>query len=151
MLELAREADWHAVHALSVQIHSLHTAWRSDLYIHCDEPYPKEKFLSDIRQRMVYVARIDQMIAGFVVLSITQKQLSGVFPHRAMQLEAICVEESIRGHGIGKEMVSDVRVLARAFGCREVVLSVHAENDTAVGFYQKCGFTIRSIKMQMST
>jgi ribosomal protein S18 acetylase RimI-like enzyme len=59
------------------------------------------------------------------------------------------VEQSLRGQGIGKAMVADVRVLARAFGCREVILGVHPENDTAVGFYQKCGFRIRTINMDM--
>ena len=53
--------------------------------------------------------------------------------------------------GIGKAMISDVRALARAFGCREVILGVHPENDEAVGFYQKCGFAIRTINMDMKT
>ena len=41
-----------------------------------------------------------------------------------------------------------IRALARAFGCRDLQLGVYPQNDAAVAFYQKCGFTIRSIDMQ---
>lgn len=151
MLELARESDWEAVRRLSVQIHDLHAAWRPDLYYHCDEPYPKEKFLEDIRSRTVYTAKIGALVAGYVILSVTQKGGPGTVEYKALRLDVICVEEAVRGQGIGKAMISDVRALARAFGCREVILGVHPENDEAVGFYQKCGFAIRTINMDMKT
>ena len=149
MLQLARESDWEDVNRLSVQIHDLHAAWRPDIYFHSEEPYPQSKFLEDIRSRMVYVARLDGIVAGYVVLSTQRKDGPGVVPRKLLRLESICVEESIRGHGIGKLMVEDVRALARAFGCSQVILGVHAENDAAVGFYQKCGFFIRTINMDM--
>lgn len=149
MLELARESDWEEVKRLSVQIHDLHAAWPPDIYFHTEEPYPKEKFLEDIRSRMVYVAKIDGIIAGYVVLAIMKKGGPGTVERKLMRLESICVEESIRGHGIGKSMVMEVRALARAFGCSQIILGVHPENDMAVGFYQKCGFRIRTINMDM--
>lgn len=149
MLELARESDWEAVRRLSVQIHDLHAAWRPDLYYHSDEPYPKEKFLEDIRNRMVYVAKLGGSSLGYVILSLMSKGGPGAVQYKAMRLDTICVEETARGQGIGKAMIADVRALSLAFGCREVILGVHPENDSAVGFYQKCGFTIRTINMQM--
>ena len=149
MLQLARESDWEDVNRLSVQIHDLHANWRPDCYYHSEEPYPKEQFLEDIRNRMVYVARIQGIVAGYVVLSIQRKGGPGRVEHKRMRLESICVEESIRGHGIGKQMVEGVRALAKAFGCSQLILGVHPENDAAVGFYQKCGFRIRTINMDM--
>lgn len=147
MLELAREADWESVRRLSVQIHDLHAAWRPDIYCHSDTPYPKEAFLEDIRNRLVYVAKVEQTVAGYAVLSIQQKGGPGTVEKKMLRLDSICVEEAIRGHGFGKAMVMDVFALAKAFGCSEVILGVHPENDKAVGFYQKCGFRIRTINM----
>ena len=149
MLELARESDFEAVRRLSVQIHDLHAAWRPDIYYHCDEPYPKDRFLEDIQNRTVYVAKISGIAVGSLVLSIRKKGGPGTVEKKQMLLESICVDESLRGRGIGKSMVADVRALARAFGCSEVILGVHPENDEAVGFYQKCGFRIRTIHMDM--
>lgn len=147
MLELARASDWEAVHRLSVQIHDLHAAWRPDIYCHSDEPLPKAVFLQSIAERMLYVAKIQGQVAGYVLLSIQQRGGPGQLEYKALRLDAICVEETVRGQGIGKAMVTDVRALAKAFGCREMLLGVHPENDSAVGFYHKCGFRIRTINM----
>lgn len=149
MLELARESDWESVKRLSVQIHDLHAAWRPDLYYHCEEPLPKDTFLDDIRQRLIYVAKVEGVVVGYVVLAILNRGGPGAHVYKAMRLESICVDEALRGQGIGKQMVADVRALGRAFGCRELLLGVHPENDAAVGFYQKCGFRIRTINMDM--
>ena len=150
MLELARAGDWEEVKRLSVQIHDLHVAWRPDIYFHCDEPYPKEKFLEDIAMRTVYVARIADAVVGYVTLSFLNKGGPGTVSKKQMRLDSICVDEALQGKGLGKAMVADVRALAKAFGCREIILSVHPENDEAVGFYQKCGFRIRTIGMDMT-
>ena len=147
MLELARTSDWEAVRRLSVQIHDLHAAWRPDIYFHCEEPYPKDKFMTDIQNRMVYVAKVQDQVAGFVVLSVQEKGGPGTVSQKLMRLDSICVDEAVRGQGIGREMVADVRALARVFGCQALILGVHPENDHAVGFYQKCGFRIRTINM----
>ena len=64
MLELARESDWESVQRLSVQVHDLHVAWRPDMFSHNDEPYPRENFLADIRERLVYVAKIDNVVVA---------------------------------------------------------------------------------------
>lgn len=149
MLQLATLADREGVNAIALQIHDLHVAWRPDIFCASEEPYPKEKFLEDIRSRLVYVAKIDGLVAGYVVLAKMVKDGPGVVSRKLMRLESICVEESIRGNGIGKTMVEEVRILAKAFGCSQLILGVHAENDYAVGFYQKCGFRIRTINMDM--
>ncbi len=149
MLELARESDWEDVRRLSVQIHDLHAAWRPDIYFHCDEPYPKESFLEDIQNKMLYVAKIQDVAVGFVLLSMLMKDGPGTVKRKLLRLDSICVEEALRGQGIGKSMVSDVRALAKAFGCSQLLLGVHPENDDAVVFYQKCGFRIRTIHMDM--
>ena len=149
MLELARESDWERVRLLSVQLHDLHVTWRPDIYFHCDEPYPKVRFLEDIRNRMVYVAKIENAVVGYVVLSVKGKKGPGCISQRALLLESICVDETVRGHGIGSEIVTDVRALAKVFGCTSLILGVHPENEAALAFYQKCGFSLRTLNLQM--
>ena len=149
MLELARETDFEAIRRLSVQIHDLHAGWRPDLYYHSEEPYSKEYILEDVQNRLVYTAKLAGVVVGYVVLSVIEKGGPGTVEYKAMKLDSICVDESARGQGIGKAIIADVRALARAFGCREMILGVHPENDDAVVVYQKCGFTIRTINMEM--
>ena len=149
MLELARPMDWDAVNRLSVQVHDLHVSWRPDIYFHCDAPYSKNDFMDHIAERRVYVAKMQNTVVGYLVVSFQCKGGAGTVASKSMRLDSICVDETLRGRGIGKEMMRDVRVLAKAFGCSEMILGVHPENDDAVGFYQKCGFLIRTINMDM--
>ncbi len=149
MLELARSDDWEAINRLSVLVHDLHTAWRPDLYKYSEAPLPHQTFLEGIQNRTLYVAKSDARVIGYVALSFLQKSGVGVVERKSLRIDSICVDESYRGQGIGKQMITDVRALAKAFGCREVILGVYPENDSAIGFYQKCGFRIRAIHMDM--
>lgn len=149
MLELAREGDWAAVNRLSVQVHDLHARMCPQLYFHCDEPLAKGDFLQAVRDRLLYVARLNDTVVGYVLLSFIRRAGNGVVPHKELRLEHICVDEDFRRQGIGRAMICDVRALAKAFGCREIVLGVHPQNDDAVVFYQKCGFTIRTVNLEL--
>lgn len=148
MLELATIHDREAVNRLARQVHALHVAWRPDIYEMVDELYGEERFSAAMQARELYVAKLDGMTVGFVLLKIRDYAWPGVVRRKVMVVDEICVEENLRNQGIGKEMMADVRALAKAFGCTDLQLSVYPQNDGAVAFYQKCGFTIRSIDMQ---
>ena len=148
MLELAVAADRAAVEAMARQVHALHVAWRPDIYEMPEQLYPEERFLNHIRERELYVARIDGTIVGYVLLKTRNYDWPGVVKRKVMIVDEICVEELCRGNGIGKQIMAEARALAKAFGCTDMQLGVYPQNDDAVAFYQKCGFTIRSIEMQ---
>ena len=148
MLELARPGDREAVNALALQIHELHVAWRPDIYEMVSELYPEDRFLEAVKQRQLYVARVNGITVGYVLLKIRDYDWPGVVRRKVMVIEELCVEELCRGQGIGKQIMEDVWALSRAFRCTDLQLGVYPQNDDAVGFYQKCGFTIRSITMQ---
>ena len=148
MLELARASDREAVNEMASQVHAMHVAWRPDIYEMVGEMYPSERFEDAVKQRQLYVAKVNGVAVGYTVLKIRDYNWPGVVKRKVMYIDEFCVHESIRGHGIGTEMMSDIRALANAFGCTDMQLGVYPQNDDAVGFYQKCGFTIRSIDMQ---
>lgn len=148
MLELARTEDREAVNALALQVHAMHVAWRPDIYEMVDEVYTQERFRAAVKERSLYVARIGGAMAGYVAVKIRDFDWPGVVRRKVMLIDEICVDELCRGQGIGTEMMTEVRVLAKAFGCTDLQLNVNAHNDEAVGFYQKCGFHIQNISMQ---
>ena len=148
MLELACEADRPAVNAMAKQVHAMHVAWRPDLYDMIPELYPQERFFQAVEEKQLYVAKLSGTVVGYTLLLVRDVAHPGTVKRRVMRIDEICVEESCRGQGIGREMMTDIRALARAFGCRDLQLCVYPQNDAAVAFYQKCGFTIRSIDMQ---
>ena len=148
MLQLASPAQRQDVNRLANQIHDLHVSWRPDLFEHCPERYSEEHFLAQIKNRNLYVAVLEGQIVGYALLNIRIRQGDGLVSSKILEVVEFCVEEMLRGHGIGKAMMADIRALAGAFRCDTLRLTVFPQNDDAVGFYQKCGFTIHTIGME---
>ena len=148
MLELARYEDREAINALAQQVHAMHVSWRPDIYRMEEELYPQERFCQAVKERQLYAAKIGGIPVGYALLKIREYNFSGHVYRKVMLVDEFCVDQMCRGQGIGTEMMADVRALAKAFGCTDLQLGVYPQNDSAVSFYQKCGFTIRSIDMQ---
>ena len=148
MLELARLSDRTQVEALAREVHAIHVQWRPDIYEMVPELYTEERFQTAIRERQLYVARLEDTVIGYVLLKIRSYDWPGVVRRKVMVVDGICVYESHRNHGVGRQMMAEVRVLSKAFGCTDLQLGVYPQNDAAVAFYQKCGFQIQTITMQ---
>lgn len=148
MLELATKLDRSAVNRLARQVHALHVSWRPDLYTMPEELFPEELYSELLKNRELYVAKLDGTVIGFAWVRIRTAEGVGLVTRKVMLINQVCVDEALRNHGIGTQMMEEVRVLARAFGCTDLQLGVYPQNDAAVSFYQKCGFMIRSIDMQ---
>ena len=148
MLELATVNDRAAVNRMARQVHAMHVAWRPDIYEMVDELYPEERVREGIAARELYVAKLAGQTVGYVSLKIRNYDHPGLVKRKVMLVDEICVGEHFRNQGVGRAMMADVHALAKAFGCTDLQLGVYPQNDSAVAFYQKCGFTIRSIDMQ---
>lgn len=148
MLELAQTADRQSVNALAMQVHAMHVSWRPDIYEMVKELYTEERFTESVRQRQLYVAKVGGSVVGYVLLKTREYDWPGVVRRRIMLVDEICVDQKFRNQGFGRQMMEDVHALARAFRCTDLQLGVYPQNDDAVGFYQKCDFTIQNITMQ---
>ena len=148
MLELATLSDAADINRLSNQVAALHAAWRPDLFRTAEVSYTEETLAELIRERSIFVARIGGIVVGYTAFWIWETNGPCSVPRKVMSINDFCVDEPYRDQGIGADMMAELRVLARAFGCTDMQLTVYPQNDDAVGFYQKCGFTIKSIDMQ---
>ena len=70
-------------------------------------------------------------VAGYAVLSM------GAGEAHVLNL---CVEQALRRHGIGRELLRAVLVHARDRGIREAFLEVRRSNRAAISLYQSLGF-----------
>jgi len=148
MLELATVSDWERINRISGQVAQLHTAWRPDLFRNAEISYTKEYLEELIREKSIFVAKLNGTVVGYTAFWIWETNGPCSVPRKVMSINDFAVEETLRGHGIGTAMMEELRVLAHAFGCTDLQLTVYPQNDAAIGFYQKCGYTIKSIDMQ---
>ena len=148
MLELARESDYPFFCRLALEVQNQHARWRPDLYRSGECPFPEDYFQECIRDKRLFMAKIGEVNAGYVLFRSWNTGGSANVPRKIMEIDSVVVDEPLRNQGIGTQMMTELRVLARAFGYTDIQLSVYPQNDAAVAFYQKCGFTIRNINMQ---
>ncbi|MBE6949912.1 MAG: GNAT family N-acetyltransferase [Ruminococcaceae bacterium] len=148
MIELANAKDRAAVNRLSRQIHQLHMDWRPDIYRMPEELFPEERFSELIKNKELYVAKLGGTVVGYAMTAIRIHDLPELVKRKVFYIQQFCVDEEFQNHGIGTQMMEELRVLARAFGCTDLQLNVYPQNDAAVSFYQKCGFMIQNINMQ---
>ena len=147
MLQLASPSQRADVNRLATQIHDLHVSYRPDLFEHSTQRFSEDAFLAGIKNRNLYVAVLEGQVVGYALLTTRTRQGEGLVTTKIMEIVEFCVEETVRGQGIGKDMMADIRALAKAFGCDQLRLTVYPQNDDAVAFYQKVGFQIHTICM----
>ena len=148
MLELATHKNRDDVNRLARQVHEMHVQWRPDLYPMPEDLFPEELYAELVKNRELYVSKLDGAVIGFAWVRIRTSEGVGLVARKVMLINQVCVDEALRNHGIGTQMMEEIRILAKAFGCTDLQLGVFPQNDAAVSFYQKCGFMIRSIDMQ---
>ena len=148
MIELAAAKDRAEVNRLARQIHQMHMDWRPDIYRMPEELFPEERFAELIAKRELYVAKVSGTVVGYAMIAMRDHDTPELVKRKIFYIQQFCVDEEFRNHGIGTQMMTELRVLARAFGCTDLQLNVYPQNDAAVSFYQKCGFMIQNINMQ---
>lgn len=149
LLELAAADDREAVMAITRQVNDLHVSWRPDIFRQAENLYPEEYFLEDIRNKALYVARLDGALVGYVCFHIWETNSDASVPSKVLDIDDITVDAKYRHQGIGQRIMADIREIAGERGCNDIQLSVYPQNENAVRFYEKCGFRVRNIRYQM--
>lgn len=68
---------------------------------------------------------------------------------KTLYIDDLCVDESLRGKHIGKELYQAALDLAKQNGCYNLTLNVWSCNPSALRFYESCGLTPQKIGMEI--
>ena len=93
------------------------------------------------------VAELDGNIVGTFQLTFTPS-LSFQGGKRCT-VESVRVDSSLRGHGIGREMMLWAIERAKEKGCISMQLTTHKERENAHRFYEKLGFEMTHLGMKL--
>lgn len=151
IFERAKEEDFKDVNRLARQVCEHHAQWEKSLQV-VEEPYPKDWFLECIQENAlnentIYVARKEDKVVGFMRFYLWETNSTVSAKRKMLSIDDIGVDVSLRNQGIGQEMMSQLRALAKDWGCDSVQLYVDAENESAYRYYLKCGFHVRNMGM----
>lgn len=87
------------------------------------------------------IARVGDRMAGYVKLR-RDRQPRGIIEPKCMQLERIYILKAFQARGIGQQLIDTIKGIARSAGDRVIWLQVWQQNEQALAFYHKAGFTI---------
>ncbi|MDD5401069.1 MAG: ribosomal protein S18-alanine N-acetyltransferase [Sulfurimonas sp.] len=96
-------------------------------------PLSRGSFAYHIRNNMLYVAEIDNNIAGYVLVLIKRANA---------KLYSIGVGEPYRGRKIAKKLLELVSRELVFLGFKRLLLEVRIDNSAAISLYKKLGFNI---------
>lgn len=128
------------------QVEMVHHDIRPDLFRDGGEKYEPEtlkELLKDVN-RPVLAAVEDGAVVGyaFCVLEETAGDPARL-DRKELYLDDLCVDASVRGKGVAKQLWQETVDLAKQLGCDAVTLNVWEGNDRARKFYENCGLTVR--------
>jgi GNAT superfamily N-acetyltransferase len=90
----------------------------------------------------ILVADRTGVLLGYAVLCRVYRQNAG---KKGLLIEHLFVEASMRGKGIGQQLVQTVLTEARVLGCTFCTVGTHPENIKAQQFYEWLGFERASL------
>ena len=149
-IRLANNSDIPGMIELLKQVGQVHHEIRPDLFRAGAQKYDEaalEELLQD-PDRPIFIADMDGKVAGycFCILQVTEGN-PVLCDRKVLYIDDLCVDETIRGHGIATKLYEHTLAFAREQGCDAVTLNVWYGND-ALKFYEKCGMKPQKIGME---
>ena len=137
---------------LLYQVHKVHSDARPDLFRPGGKKYSEkelEQLIPD-NERPIFVAEENGQIQGYAFCIRQTTKSASMQPVKAIYIDDLCVDEAVRGSGIGKALYRYVLAEAERTDCYHVTLNVWACNPSAMRFYEKCGLSVQKIGMEQN-
>lgn len=152
-IRFAQNQDIPGLIKLLYQVGDVHHQIRPDIFrsgaIKYTEP-ELEAILAD-ENSPIFVMVEKETVLGYCFCQIREYRGSTVLTDRKeIYIDDLCVDETVRGRHVGKQLYEHTCAWAKSIGCNFVTLNVWCGNDSAMAFYEKRGLTPRSITMEVS-
>lgn len=138
---------------LLTQVCMVHHIGRPDIFkAHAQKYNPAElEILMRDETRPIFVG-VDEndRVLGYGFCIITEiKNNNVIHDMKTLYIDDLCVDESLRGSGIGKTIYEYITEYARGIGCYHLTLNVWACNPSAMAFYEARGLQMLKKEMEV--
>ncbi len=140
--------DLGGICKLSFQINTTSFQHAPNVFTHPSRIGSDEKFWKDqleINNSIVYVAKFEGTVIGFITAKITQNlDVSFLSTNKICRIGTIVVSENHQSKGIGKMLMEYAEKWAKDAGALEIRLEVMEFNKSGQRFYETLGYDIQS-------
>ena len=153
IIERARIKDMEGINKLLKQVLMVHHNGRPDLFKADVKKYTDEELAAIIQDdsRPIFVAR-DEMgtVMGYAFCVYQQYVNNNILTDvKTLYIDDLCVDETLRGQHVGKQLYDYVLSFAKENGFYNVTLNVWSCNEGAMKFYEKCGLKPQKVGMEV--
>ena len=152
MIRRAVEKDIPKIIDLLMQVCLVHHKGRPDIF-KVGTKYSTEELKAilkdNIRPILVSVDENDN-VQGYCFCIYQQHINNSVLTDiKTLYIDDLCVDETLRGKHIGKELYESAVKLAKETGCYNLTLNVWSCNQSALKFYESLGLLPQKIGMEL--
>lgn len=150
-IRFAKKCDIPGILHLLTQVGQVHAKGRPDIFRGDALKYDKADLEALLQEenRPVLVAVEEENVLGYAFcIRKGVKDHPVLADQEELYVDDLCVEENLRGKGVGTKLYEAVVALAKELGVCRVTLNVWAFNEKALAFYEKCGMKPQRIYME---
>ena len=151
MIRKAIEKDIPKISDLLSQVCLVHHNGRPDIFKQgrkYSEEELQELLTDDSRPILVFTDENDE-VQGYCFCIYQQHKGNSVLADiKTLYIDDLCVDETLRGKHIGKELYEAAVNLAKDSGCYNLTLNVWSCNTSAMKFYEAMGLIPQKIGME---
>ena len=152
MIRQAIEKDIPKIEDLLSQVCLVHHNGRPDIF-KVGRKYSNEELkvlLKDESRPILVCVDENDEVMGYCFCIYQQHVDNSVLTDiKTLYIDDLCVDESLRGKHIGKELYEAAVNLARSSGCYNLTLNVWSCNASAMKFYESQGLVPQKIGMEL--
>lgn len=151
----AQPEDGPAVAHIYAQSADAHVVYDSEIYSAADTSSIASSFVTEgpmTHCSALLVAELDGDVVGFMQLEFAPPSplptMYGWSRGGKVEVEELAVEESLRGHGVGRLLLNAADAWAAERGVKTLALSCATANTGAQGLYKSEGYRETGVKFQ---
>ena len=152
MIRRAIEKDIPKIEDLLFQVCLVHHNGRPDIF-KVGRKYSADEIkvlLGDESRPILVCTDENDEVMGYCFCIYQQHVNNSVLSDiKTLYIDDLCVDESLRGKHIGKELYEAAVKLARDSGCYNLTLNVWSCNPSALKFYESMGLVPQKICMEL--
>ena len=151
MIRYAKEKDIAKISDLLSQVDMVHHKGRPDIFKigkKYSENEIKELIKDKQRPILVSVDEEDEVMGYCFCIFQEQKNNTVLNDVKTLYIDDLCVDEVLRGKGIGRRLYEAAVNLAKENDCYNLTLNVWSCNESALRFYEALGMSSQKIVME---
>ncbi len=150
-IRFAEKQDVGGILALLKQVGAVHHRGRPDIFRAGAQKYGASQVLAMLSssETPIFVAVEEDKVLGYGFCQLQRHPQDPVLQDvLSLYIDDLCVDENIRGKGIGKAIYEAICRYAKMRKCYNITLNVWACNESALAFYRRLGLVPQKIYME---